>query len=174
MVQEQERRNFNSYPDICVFEGGTLIPQDYRDAEADEVNKDKPMRKSFSTTTLKSSPGVGSWRRDSLLASTTFLSSILSRSPRKNAHLRYPTLARGLGHCVCRQCSHQDCLPSIEGPKRCRKPAYVLWSVQPFRSVVSSSLIHFAGGYNNTGTRVPFPLSNGFVLFLTGHPTWTG
>ncbi|KAF9780039.1 hypothetical protein BJ322DRAFT_1012483 [Thelephora terrestris] len=31
----------------------------------------------------------------------------------------------------------------------------------------------FCGGYNNTGTRVPFPLSNGFVLFLTGHPTWT-
>jgi len=37
-----------------------------------------------------------------------------------------------------------------------------------------SSPVHFPGGYNNTGTRVPFPLGEAFVLFTTAHPTWTG
>jgi len=31
----------------------------------------------------------------------------------------------------------------------------------------------YLGGYNSTGTRVPFPLGNAFVLFTTGHPHWT-
>ena len=34
--------------------------------------------------------------------------------------------------------------------------------------------LNHLGGYNSTGTRVPFPLNNGFVLFTTAHPTWTG
>jgi len=38
---------------------------------------------------------------------------------------------------------------------------------------VSKDQVLFCGGHNNTGTRVPFPLSNGFVLFTTGHPHWT-
>jgi hypothetical protein len=38
---------------------------------------------------------------------------------------------------------------------------------------VSKDQILFCGGYNNTGTRVPFPLNNGFILFTTGHPHWT-
>ena len=39
--------------------------------------------------------------------------------------------------------------------------------------VLVSSGINFPGGYNNVGTRVPFPLGNSFVLFKTAHPTWT-
>lgn len=38
---------------------------------------------------------------------------------------------------------------------------------------VAANQIYFCGGYNNTGTRVPFPLSNGFVLYGTSHPIWT-
>jgi hypothetical protein len=40
--------------------------------------------------------------------------------------------------------------------------------------VLVSSRLHSLGGYNSTGTRVPFPLGDAFVLFTTGHPTWTG
>lgn len=38
---------------------------------------------------------------------------------------------------------------------------------------VAKNQIYFCGGYNNSGTRAPFPLSDGFVLFTTGHPQWT-
>lgn len=45
-------------------------------------------------------------------------------------------------------------------------------TMSPLVSV--SSGLRFSGGYNNNGTRVPFPLGNAFVLFKTAHPTWTG
>ncbi|KAF9651238.1 hypothetical protein BDM02DRAFT_3091692 [Thelephora ganbajun] len=38
---------------------------------------------------------------------------------------------------------------------------------------VFQNQVLFCGGYNETGTRVPFPLNNGFVLFTTAHPHWT-
>ena len=47
---------------------------------------------------------------------------------------------------------------------------YRLW----LQSRVPLTLTCASGGYNTTGTRVPFPLNDAFVLFTTGHPHWTG
>jgi hypothetical protein len=66
--------------------------------------------------------------------------------------------------------------PALRGPNVSKDQ--VLFCGQYLHPLASCPLshpsIHFVGGYNNTGTRVPFPLSNGFVLFTTGHPHWTG
>ena len=65
--------------------------------------------------------------------------------------------------------------PALRGPNVSKNQTLFCGQYVPAMDflVLVSSGINFPGGYNNVGTRVPFPLGNGFVLFKTAHPTWT-
>jgi len=66
--------------------------------------------------------------------------------------------------------------PALRGPNVSKDQILFCgqWILVTSPLVLVSSGLQFPGGYNSTGTRVPFPLGDAFVLFRTGHPEWTG
>lgn len=140
--------------------GSDPVSRDRQDSDASEANKDNPRRKSFfSAVTLSPLSGANLTLRfasclipPSAILQIFFL-RLLASSKKMRAYTQILVVVLTMISTVT---AHIKILyPALRGPN------------------VAANQVYFCGGYNNTGTRVPFPLSNGFVLYGTSHPEWT-